>query len=67
MPELAGAYGGAIISATSYPSRYSPWLQDVRAGNIQVVSNVAINLFKEFSLELDRLKSLPSTYPSEVV
>jgi hypothetical protein len=55
VPQLAGAYGGAIISSVPYPSHYSPWVQGVRGGDIQVGANVAINLFKEFSPELGRL------------
>jgi hypothetical protein len=59
IPQLAGAYGGAIISDVPYPSRdlahESPLLQGVRGGNIQIGANVAINLFKEFSPELSRL------------
>jgi hypothetical protein len=55
VPQLAGAYGGAIISVVPYPSHYSPLLQGVRGGNIQIGANIAINLFKEFSPELGRL------------
>jgi hypothetical protein len=55
VPQLAGAYGGAIISAVPYPSHYSPLVQGMRGGDIQVGANVAINLFKEFSPELGRL------------
>jgi hypothetical protein len=55
VPQLAGAYGGAIISAVPYPSHYSPLAQGVRGGDIQIGANVAINIFKEFSPELSRL------------
>jgi hypothetical protein len=59
IPQLAGAYGGAIISDVPYPSHdlahESPLLQGVRGGNIQIGANVAINVFKEFSPELSRL------------
>ena len=59
IPQLAGAYGGAIISDVPYPSRdlahQSPLVQGVRGGNIQIGANVAINVFKEFSPELSRL------------
>jgi hypothetical protein len=59
IPQFVGAYGGAIISDVPYPSRdlarESPLLQGVRGGNIQIGANVAINLFKEFSPELNRL------------
>lgn len=55
IPQIAGAYGGAIISDVPNPSRYSPFLQGVRGGNLQIGANVAINLFREFSPELNRL------------
>jgi hypothetical protein len=55
VPLLAGAYGGAIISEVPYPSHYSPFVQGVKGGNIQIGANVAINLFREFSPELGRL------------
>lgn len=65
IPQLAGAYGGAIISDLPYPSHYSSeapnpshnsalW-EGMRGGNIQIGANVAINLFREFSPELSRL------------
>ena len=55
LPQLAGAYGGAIIAEIPYPSHYSPLVQGVQNGHIQVGANVAINLFREFSPELRRL------------
>jgi hypothetical protein len=55
LPQLAGAYGGAISAEIPYPSHYSPLVQGVQNGHIQVGANVAINLFKEFSPELRHL------------
>jgi hypothetical protein len=55
LPQLAGAYGGAIIAEVPYPSHYSPLVQGVQNGHIQVGANVAINLFKEFTPELRHL------------
>ncbi len=55
LPQLAGAYGGAIIAEIPYPSHYSPLVQGVQNGHIQVGANVAINLFREFSPELRHL------------
>jgi hypothetical protein len=55
VPQLAGAYGGAIIAEIPYPSHYSPLVQGVQNGHIQVGANVAINLFREFSPELRHL------------
>lgn len=53
--QLAGAYGGAMIAETMYPARYSPLVQGVQNGHIQVGANVVLNLFKEFTPELGRL------------
>ena len=55
LSQLAGAYGGAIIAEKLYPSHYSPLVQGVQNGHIQVGANVAVNLFKEFTPELGRL------------
>lgn len=55
IPELAGAYGGAMLAEVPYPSHYSPLVQGVQNGHIQVGANVALNLFKEFSPELRHL------------
>jgi hypothetical protein len=55
LPQLAGAYGGAIIAEIPYPSHYSPLVQGVQNGHIQVGANLAINLFKEFTPDLRRL------------
>jgi hypothetical protein len=55
VPELAGAYGGAVISVVPYPVHYGLLEQGFRGGNIQIGANVALNLFKEFSPELSRL------------
>jgi hypothetical protein len=53
--QLAGAYGGAMIAETMYPARYSPLVQGVQNGHIQVGANGVLNLFKEFTPELSRL------------
>jgi hypothetical protein len=55
LPQLAGAYGGSMIAEIRYPSHYSPLVQGVQNGDIQVGANVGINLFREFSPELSRL------------
>ena len=55
LPQLAGAYGGAIIAGIPYPSHYSPLVQGVQNGHIQIGANVAINLFKEFTPDLRHL------------
>jgi hypothetical protein len=55
LSQLAGAYGGAMIAESMYPSRYSPLVQGIQNGHVQVGANVAINFFREFSPELSRL------------
>jgi hypothetical protein len=55
LPMLAAAYGGAMIAEVPYPSHYSPLVQGVQNGHIQIGANMAINLFKEFSPELARM------------
>jgi hypothetical protein len=58
IPQLAGAYGGVIVSEVpyiSYTSHDPSLLHSMRGGNIQIGANVAINLFREFSPELNRL------------
>ena len=47
-----------MIAEMPYPSHYSPLVQGVQNGHIQVGENAAINLFKlfkEFSPELRHL------------
>lgn len=55
LSQLAGAYGGAMIAETLYPARYSPLVQGVQNGHIQVGANVVLNIFREFTPELSRL------------
>jgi hypothetical protein len=55
IPQLAGAYGGAMLAELPYPSHYSPLVQGVQNGHMQVGANVAINLFKEFAPEISHL------------
>lgn len=53
-PQLAGAYGSAMLVTTWYPKRYDPLVQGVHMGHQQMGFVVGINLIREFSPELKR-------------
>jgi hypothetical protein len=53
-PQLAGAYGSAMIATTWYPAHYSPLVQGVQMGHQQVGLAVGVNLIREYSPELKR-------------
>ena len=55
LPQLAGAYGGAIIAEIPYPSHYSPLVQECRTDISKSAPTIAINLFKEFTPDLRHL------------
>ena len=52
LPQLVGAYGSGMISALWYPKRYSPLVQGVQAGHMQMGFVVGTHLIQEFSPEL---------------
>lgn len=54
-PQLVGAYGSGMISRTWYPSRYSPLVQGVQAGHMQVGFVVGVHLIQEFSPEIKKV------------
>jgi hypothetical protein len=54
LPQLMGAYGGGMISALWYPQRYSPLVQGVQTGHLQVGFVVGFHLYQEFSPEIQR-------------
>lgn len=54
LPQLAGAYGSAMLVTTWYPKRYDPLVQGVHMGHQQMGFVVGINLIREFSPELKR-------------
>ena len=53
-PQLAGAYGSAMIVTTWYPPHYSPLVQGVQMGHQQIGLAVGVNVIREFSPELKR-------------
>ncbi len=54
LPTVAGAYGSSMISTYWYPSRYSPLVQGVQQGHMQMGFVFGVNLIREFSPELKR-------------
>jgi hypothetical protein len=54
IPQLAGAYGSSMIEAMWYPHHYSPLVQGVQSGHIEVGIIGAEHLVQEFSPELER-------------
>lgn len=67
LPMLAGAYGSSMIKTTWYPDHYSPLVQGVQSGHIEVGIIGAENLLREFSPDFKRLLHLrpgtPETKP----
>jgi hypothetical protein len=55
VPQLAGAYGSSMIEAMWYPPHYSPLVQGVQSGHIEVGILGAEHLAQEFSPELKRI------------
>jgi hypothetical protein len=54
VPQLAGAYGSSMIEAMWYPHHYSPLVQGVQSGHIEVGILGVEHLAQEFSPELKR-------------
>jgi hypothetical protein len=52
MAQLAGAYGGPMVAKLWYPAHYSPLVQGVQFGNIEVGIIGTIHMVQEFSPEL---------------
>lgn len=54
LPRFAGDYGSSMLVTTWYPSAYSPLVQGVRMGHVQVGLDAGTNLLREFSPEIKR-------------
>jgi hypothetical protein len=54
VPAFAAAYGGAMITTTWYPDRYSALHDGVRIGNYQLAVTFGLNVLREFSPEFRR-------------
>jgi hypothetical protein len=58
LPRLVGDYSGSMLVTTWYPSHYSPTVQGVQMGHIQVGFDAGMNIAREFSPEWMRLLHL---------
>ncbi len=54
LPRIVGDYGSAMIVTTWYPAHYSPLVQGVQLGHVQLGMDAGVNLLREFSPELNR-------------
>ena len=54
LPQLSGAYGSSMIASMWWPSHYSPLVQGVQTGHIEMGFIGIEHLFQEFSPELKR-------------
>lgn len=54
LAQLSGAYGGAMIGTLWYPRHYSPLVQGVQVGHIEMGFIATIHMVQEFSPELKR-------------
>jgi hypothetical protein len=52
LPQLAGAYGGPMIAKFWFPTHYSPLVQGVQYGHLEVGLITTIHMVQEFSPEL---------------
>jgi hypothetical protein len=55
IPQLSGAYGSSMIEKMWYPPHYSPLVQGVQSGHIEVGILGAEHILQEFSPELKRI------------
>jgi len=54
LPQFAGQYGGAMIGTMWWPRHYSPLVQGVQVGHIEMGVTGVIHIIQEFSPELKR-------------
>lgn len=52
LPQLAGAYGSTMISRSWYPDHYSPLVQGVQAGHVEMGFVFGLNLAREYTPEI---------------
>jgi hypothetical protein len=62
-PQFAGAYASGMISMLWYPAHYTPLVQGVQSGHIQMGLSIAMNLLHEFTPDLVRLSHLRPAPP----
>jgi hypothetical protein len=54
LPALSGSYSSAMIGTLWWPSHYSPLVQGVQVGHLEVGLAGAVHVVQEFSPELKR-------------
>jgi hypothetical protein len=55
IPQLSGAYGSSMIATMWWPHNYTPLVQGVQTGHLEVGFIAAEHMVQEFSPELKRL------------
>jgi hypothetical protein len=55
LPRIAGDYASSMLITTWYPSQYSPLVQGVKTGHMQLGTDLAFNLYREFTPEMKRV------------
>lgn len=65
LPQLAGAYGGPMIATLWWPRHYTPLVQGVQFGHLQMGLIGSIHMLQEFSPELKRIFHWRSSAGSE--
>ena len=55
LPQLVGAYGSGMLSTYWYPKRFSPLVQGVQAGHLQLGFVAGMRMVQEFTPEIKRL------------
>ncbi len=66
LPRFAGDYGSSMLVTTWYPASYSPLVQGVKMGHVQLGLDAGVNLLHEFSPELKRfLRTVKLAKPTQ--
>jgi hypothetical protein len=65
VPQLSGAYGSSMIQMMWYPQHYSPLVQGVQGGHIEVGILGAEHILQEFSPDLKRFFHLRFLIPAQ--
>jgi hypothetical protein len=66
LPRIVGDYGSSMLVTSWYPASYSPLVQGVKMGHVQLGLDVGVNLLREFSPELRRfLRAVKLAKPAQ--
>ncbi|MGO9317454.1 MAG: hypothetical protein ACLPXT_00160 [Terracidiphilus sp.] len=64
LPQLSGIYGGSMIGKLWYPPQYSPFVQGVQFGHIELGIIGVVHEVQEFSPELKAFFHVRKTHPA---